>query len=487
MAKVNKFWDWKLILVLAIFLVLFIPSLFEPLSYGDECIYLTLGQALNKGQVFYRDIHDNKPPMLYLSAAIAGGNLFWFRLLNLAINLLHLGLIYELVKKLTDNKNLGVVSGLFYTLGYLFFEGRTANAEMFMMFFATLATYLIWDDWPKLNFKRGLLAGLLFSIGFLYKVPVGFDFAGIILALFVFSLNKINIKTIKQKLISSSLWAMLIGFISPIGLTIVYYAIRGGLEPYVRSALMQNIGYLSSWGGGGSSDLIWRFVILIGLTGVLFIFRKKFTQKYLYFLLWFLFALFGSQLSGRPYPHYFIEVIPSLVILISLTFNKRKIIRITATAGSIGLMVFTHLYYNFWWYPIIPYYQNFLSYTTGKINKQKYLDYWGDQTEQNYQIAKIIKKNTNPDDRIFVWGEGSCVYALSERLPPGRYTVNYHIYDFDGRDETFQAIEDKKPKMIIKQANESENWPKLNVYLKNNYRLLSYPSLKDKIYFRQQK
>lgn len=484
MAKIKKMLDWKLFLILGLFLILFLPSLFEPLSYGDECIYLTLGQAFRRGKIFYRDIHDNKPPMLYLTAALAGGNLFWLRLINLGINLLHLGLIYELTVKLTKNKNLSLVSGGLFTAGYLIFEGRTANAEMFMMFPATLASYIIWSQWPKIKFKSSLLIGLLFAAGFLYKIPVAFDFLGIILALFLFTLDKVNWKSAKQKLCQPQLWGMVSGFVTPIILSIAYYAIQGGLEPYVRSALLQNIGYLASW-QGSSSDLIWRFLILIILTGLLFVFRKKFNQKYLYFQLWFLFALFGALLSGRPYPHYFIEIVPSLVILVSLVLIKRKALTGLATLASFVLLITAHFYYHFWWYPIFPYYQNFLKYTIGKKTKTEYLNYWGNRVEQNYQLAKIIKKTTAPKDRIFVWGEGSCVYALSNRIPPGRYTVNYHIYDFNGYQETAQAIKNNQPKLIIKMGGVNKSWPELDKILAQNYYHLGVPQLKDRVYVKR--
>jgi len=67
-----------LVLVLAITFLIRIPSFFEPYSYGDEMIYLNLGEAIKRGMVLYRDIHDNKPPLLYFTAALAG-NVFWFR------------------------------------------------------------------------------------------------------------------------------------------------------------------------------------------------------------------------------------------------------------------------------------------------------------------------------------------------------------------------------------------------------------------------
>ena len=44
------------------FLILRLPSLFEPYWYADEGIYLTIGNALRRGEILYSQIHDNKPP-----------------------------------------------------------------------------------------------------------------------------------------------------------------------------------------------------------------------------------------------------------------------------------------------------------------------------------------------------------------------------------------------------------------------------------------
>ena len=53
---------------------------FEPYYYGDEMIYLALGQGLRQGIPLYLGLHDNKPPLLYLTAAISG-NLFLFKVI----------------------------------------------------------------------------------------------------------------------------------------------------------------------------------------------------------------------------------------------------------------------------------------------------------------------------------------------------------------------------------------------------------------------
>src|SRR3989344_6229073 len=71
----TPFWLFALLLLVLIFRI---PTFFEPYSYGDETIYLTLGQGIKNGVPLYKGLHDNKPPLLYLTAALAG-NLFWFK------------------------------------------------------------------------------------------------------------------------------------------------------------------------------------------------------------------------------------------------------------------------------------------------------------------------------------------------------------------------------------------------------------------------
>src|SRR3990167_489453 len=67
-----------LVLVLALIFLFRIPSFFEPFYYGDEMIYLSLGEGIKRGLTLYKDVFDHKPPLIYFTAALAG-NVFWFR------------------------------------------------------------------------------------------------------------------------------------------------------------------------------------------------------------------------------------------------------------------------------------------------------------------------------------------------------------------------------------------------------------------------
>jgi len=88
-----------IIILLAVVLILRIPTFFEPFSYGDETIYLTLGEGIKQGKVLYKDIHDNKPPLLYILAAIAG-NVFWFKTILAFWSLITIVLFWKLAKAL---------------------------------------------------------------------------------------------------------------------------------------------------------------------------------------------------------------------------------------------------------------------------------------------------------------------------------------------------------------------------------------------------
>jgi len=490
--------DKAFLTLLSIFFLLWLPSLFEPISYGDECIYFVLGQSFRQGFSFYKDIHDNKPPFLYLMAALSFGKVFWLRAYNLIWNALHLVIIYRLSLKLTKKKISATISGLLFIFLYLIFEGRVANGETFMMMPATLAVYLLLDktqlDFLKKKLKKekvfqffsGLIVGLLFSLGFLFKVPLGFDFIGIVLAFFVFKLKDFSKKEIINLITNQTLWGTIMGFATPIVLSIIFYTSKGAFTPYVRSALLQNIGYLASW-GGSNLELYTRFFLLILSTFVLFLFRKKIPFESLALFVWFLFGLFGALLSGRPYPHYLVEIVPQVCLLFALALKKKKGIYLTLPLISAVLVIFSHLYFEFWWYPQIPYYQNFFQYLTGQKNKQEYYAYWGDKVLTDHKLADFIQETTKSNEPIFVWGDAACTYATSKKLPPGRYTVNYHIYDFDGFEETLKAINQAKPKVIIKLQGEKRVWPELNTLLYNEYIPLSLPGVKDEIYLRQTK
>lgn len=455
----KKLFNWiekneGLILILLLVIILRLPSLYEPYWYGDEGIYLVLGQALRKGFVWYRDIHDNKPPLLYLVASLAG-TVFYFRLILIIWFGFTVTVFYRLMQViLPKNKSCWYFSTLVMIFLTTITEGNIANGEIFMILPILIGILLV------LQRKQWFLAGTMFALGFLFKVPGAFDFGAIGLFLLI-------IKTPVNKIVK-----LILGFIGPIALTIIYYAIAGGLEPYVRSALLQNIGYLSSW-GGSQSGLGNRTIILAGCLGLtwLLIKKSKLSHEAGLIIIWFLMALFGALLSGRPYPHYLIQpAVPGAILIGWFWWTKNKILKITI----VGLTIVTTLAYiqiNFWGYPIFSYYKNFSDYILQKKSIDNYHNFFDNKVNQTYAISAYLKLTTFPTDRIFIWGDEPGIYALSQRLPVGRYTVAYHVVDFNGYQETMAFWSKTPPKVVIVMDYETKKFPEMDKQLNNNYLL----------------
>src|SRR3989344_5206807 len=134
-----KAWKWVmkhewLLVVLLLVTLMRVPTLFEPYWYGDEGIYLTIGKAVSVGRELYKDIHDNKPPLLYVMAAMAGGSQFWFRLIAGAWNIATVVVFAGLAKKMIGvGRTRGVVVATVVFAGLTnlpLLEGNIANAEL---------------------------------------------------------------------------------------------------------------------------------------------------------------------------------------------------------------------------------------------------------------------------------------------------------------------------------------------------------------------
>ena len=91
---------WFVVFTSLIFFILRFPSLFEPIWYGDEGIYQVIGTALRQGKLLYKDIFDNKPPLLYWLYAIFNSDQFLLRFMSIIFGILTIIFFFLLSKKL---------------------------------------------------------------------------------------------------------------------------------------------------------------------------------------------------------------------------------------------------------------------------------------------------------------------------------------------------------------------------------------------------
>ncbi|OGM77235.1 hypothetical protein A2210_02685 [Candidatus Woesebacteria bacterium RIFOXYA1_FULL_40_18] len=465
--------NWLCFLLLAV-LILRIPSFFEPYSYGDEMIYLTMGEAVRQGIPLYKAVHDNKPPLLYLTAAL-GGNLFWFKATLAFWNLATIILFWKLVTSLFPNKDklhkiATAIFALASTLPLL--EGNIANAEMFMIGPTILAFFILLSK--NLNFKNIFFSGVLFSIASLFKIPAAFDVGAIV----VFWLIQSEFKKEKLAYVLKNTLYLTLGFLVPIGLSFLWFWTHGALGQYLTAAFLQNIGYLSSFRPQDiqkpffvrNAPLLIRALVVFAGSLILYLKRKKLSASFIFIVLWLLFSLFGVTLSERPYPHYLLQSLGPISMLFAILFTSQNLEQVLAII-PLTVAFLVPAYYKFYYYPTASYYLRFVSFATGRIGKEEYFSRFNGAVNRNYEISDFITKSTKKDDKIFVWGDSPPIYALARRFPPIKYTAEYHINDFSSKSETALALTKDKPKMIVILPN-TEEFMELNLLLSRNYLLI---------------
>lgn len=540
------------ILLLLLLVVLRLPSLCEPYWYGDEGIYLTIGHALSQGSRLYSDIIDHKTPLIYFFAMVP--NQFWFRLLMMGWMVGAMMLFYKLAGHILHRHSSRVAATLAFVLltSLPAFEGNIPNGELFVMGFVLAGGWLLaqtplwrsfWAearqkvqtqtqtaDHPELHltdleltpsaFAKLIGAGAMFGLAILTKVPALFDLAAFV-SVGWFTLSPIWSHWI-SKLFHHRKWhwpafprvvtlgiieqnALVIGTaVVMILLSIVYFVLRGSGAEYLQYGLLYNFRYAGSWGLPFDNPLlVFAFTLpgKIGLLGLLVLVltlgQGLFTRRFQFIATWFGLALVAALLSNRPYPHYFLQVMPALSLLIGLlwegiqavitafTTKRAKVLRLMGSpirsekkhfisAAEIGMA----LALICWWfailsvlkvsrYPTIEYYQRWGRLLTGQITREQYRNKFNSVLSDNYKVAEII--TGAPDQRMFIWGTNPMLYALTNTIPTDRFTVAFHIKDFHAFDQSLADVKKYEPEYILVMKDDSDTFPALNDYLIERY------------------
>ncbi len=489
---------WLLILTLLGLVVLRMPNFFDPYWYGDEAIYLTIGNALRQGRLLYAEIIDHKTPLIYYLAMVPSQN--WFRLLNLIWMLAATTLFWSLLRRLVSIRwvrALGLTAFVLLTT-LPWFEGHIPNGELFVMGFVLAGVWILLQTRTFSSIVEGtplpsmgaqlrpqesiplLLSGILFGLGILTKIPGLLDLVGVLAVLWMSLVRQTAItKTLFQR---DAIWQLLgrhitagsvpfFGATVAIGSSILYYLLRGTLDTYLQFGLLYNFQYAGSWGLPFSNEVLLFLFTLQGklLILTLFIFLISACYKWVrpalqLSLAWVGFALVASTLSNRPYPHYFLQVFPPLLLSLSLVIDgivddishasldtTSKLLAITIpttlTAVPVACFIAILVLLDVGLYDTSQYYSQFTQFATGQRSGEAYRNSFNYLMNDNYAAAETIS-SVDPDT-IFIWGTNPMLYAMTDTAPSGRFTVAFHIHDLQLYAETLEAVRADMPAFIV--------------------------------------
>lgn len=531
--QLDLFLDRHALALALALIVLFIrvPTIAEPYWYGDEAIYLTVGNSLRAGERLYVDIIDHKTPLIYYLAWAAESQ-FGFRMLaTLAIMISTVGLYFLLHDFFPQRaQRLAAITVFILYTNLPRYEGNIPNGETFVMTFVILGLLCFRKTKLYQSFIENLgkqpsyakvsadsrntvllfASGVWLGLATLTKVPAVFDLALFFLVgwfVYVDSLAKAKQQevTFSQALrrsgatlaaVTFQLGVIFSGWAATILLSICYYFLRGSLSEYIDYGLLYNFRYAGSWNPQFPSALVAYFftlpgkvLLLAGWLYVLTIFRRHFSRGMLLGAAWMALTLFAATLSNRPYPHYFLQVIPGLAIVVGATVTvlwqtlknwqaavwqgrgwrqhvTRPVCEVSVAFLSISALLVTLRLLHVQPYPTVRYYQLFSQLATKQITWEEYRDQFNPLLKDNYLLAKTLRRS--PEAEIFIWGTNPLLYALSAKNPVGRFTVAFHIDDFNAYRETLLAVQSRKPSYVVVMRDQPP-LPGLNEYLSAHY------------------
>lgn len=466
--------NFPLFLTLFLTVILRLPSLLEPFWYGDEGVYMTVGQGLLHGLPLYTGVFDNKPPGIYLLSAFStlvfGHSIWSLRFVLLLWVLSTQVIIFLLAKKLFKSTRAALFAAVIFSLltSTPLLEGNIANGEIFFILFTSLGFLMGWKE-------QYFWAGVSFAFAVLFKAPAVFDFLAFGMLLLIHSKGD-SIVTVVKRIILTGM-----GFLLPLLLTVIYFTLRGHFHDFYFAVLGSNVTY-TDYGNHFiiPNGLLYLKALGLGLVLILFLlniiksWRKGVVIKpenlvISSLILWLFFALYGSLFGGRNYPHYLMQIVPPFTLLLTSILTRTQVHQ-----ASLALLVSLIIAALFGFYPQYwrwNYYPNAFNYLVGRMSQSDFNNSFDKKVNRNYTLAMVVKKLTVKDDQIYVWANDSQLYFLTERVNTHRYIASYHTNNYHAYTDTMKKLNSRWPRIIIIEQPLPYPFPELTTFVHSYYSL----------------
>lgn len=229
----------------AIVLVLNLPwsPLFTPVVDSDSGVYAYIGSAIVRGQVPYRDVWTQKPPIGFYLDALAvrlmgqtPWAIWWLDLIWIALAAVLLMLVLRKMGLLP-----GFLASLIFVAGVMvpanFQRGNLMEIYGFVpQILVIAAAYAFFATQRK---RWVFLAGLLTGLAFMTKqTTIALGLAAVI-AFLLMSLLWREGKALFLRLLFFAL-----GFVLPLGIAIVYWSAVGALNAFVAGVFLYDLNYV---------------------------------------------------------------------------------------------------------------------------------------------------------------------------------------------------------------------------------------------------
>jgi 4-amino-4-deoxy-L-arabinose transferase-like glycosyltransferase len=446
-----------LALLLLIPILLYLPFLNMPFE-RDEGTYATVAQGLLDGKLPYRDLFDNKPPLVYgwyaISFLLFGESVIAPRLLAAACLSLTAVALYHQSRMFLPKGAAGIAAFLFAISTGLPWVALNANTEAYMLLPLVLSllcfTQGIKDGRARWFFMAGLAAG----VAIMTKQVAVFNLLALATVALVWYARKDPWQW--RSLVPSG--AMIGGALITTAIIALPFALSGALDDFFYALVSYNWLYVSfvsmakrltNMGYGVLFFTVIAAPLVAGALGGLgVLWRKRETASVTDYaiILWAFASAIGVASGGRFFPHYFMQLLPALSVLTGIVIYERLVhhghltLSRPAWIGAIGLTAVSVGLASA--IMIVPHAEERVS---ASLSTQK-------EWEQNsVELGAYIQDRTGPHDVIFNYGTEPQVYFYADRAPPIPYFYDW-VLKYDDEVTVRQIVADletNKPVYVI--------------------------------------
>jgi Dolichyl-phosphate-mannose-protein mannosyltransferase len=387
----------------------------------DETDWSIAGRLLGEGALPYVGFAEKKPLLsflFYLPAAVVGYRQWVMQFVALAWIFATALLAGRAAKEWTRSDDAGRAAAWLYGLGAC--GGIPAvNAETMMNLPAVAALWWFVRAERSRRLRDAALVGALVAAASLFKHQ-----GGILLFAFGLAVGWEWLRGRSREALR--IVALLGGFALPWAVAAAVYWRLGHLHEFLEWNVGRNLGYAAHSLAGSPWPRLFKGLVA-GAFGVAplqwWLASREARRPSAHparngLVLAFALTWIPVSLGGRFYEHYFLQFLPVLAVLAApawLAFLERWD---DLRPGSRRALAF------FAFFPVV--------FWLGHGLVRGYIGEYPLQETRAREIAGWLRRNSEPADRILVWGHYSPLYYLADRLPGTRYyTTSVHVGDFD--------------------------------------------------------
>jgi hypothetical protein len=442
-----------------------VSSLSMPLGW-DHGMLASVGVELARGEMPYRDSWELKSPLAFLPYAVAYllfGNVMWgVRLIDLAILVPMLSCFMRVVRSETDPViGIGAALGLYllFASQTWFFTGQPDPWAAMLVALATCSTLAKSGQArpePSMYFLSGLLIG---AAGLIKPVYLVFGLAPFISATFApigEAENKARVRDIV--LLGAGTGCAILA-------CVLYLALGGALGHAIEAQIHYNIGTYAKADGASLKESVRQIglffskstITLLVLISALALWTRRDDKiQVAQLIAWLFAALVFVIVQGKYYDSHWAGMFPPLMFCAAIGFHTLvNAIATAATGRVLGTMACALFFLNVSAEPA----QEALRWGRHLLGSSR-VDYyfnfekWIYSSASQWLAAEHIRKNSGPNDGLFVWGNDATIHFLADRPNPTRFNFNLPLV-LDGpyraayQAETMGKLLQAPPKFIV--------------------------------------